>query len=782
MNNSTQSNKSVIIVGTGISGCQAALNLADLGVKVYLIEEYLTNEEKKYDKESSELIDCSSCLKIPIIMGIKDHPNIELIEDAEVIQLNGSPGNFKAVILHKKSGDLEELRKTPCEECHFASSIEGISDLKTCQEYLKSFYTQSPEVVALKILLEKRRIPPCEAECPAHVKAQEYNSLISKEEYKEAIKIIRNRCPLPASIGRICHHPCEIVCNRKDVDEPINICGLKRFVADYVAEHLEDTPEYLEDKKDKKIAVIGSGPSGLTVAFQLARRGYGVTIFEKEAVPGGMLRLGVPSYRLPPQFLDKDIEYIQKYGVEIKTETPIGTPGLTIKDLLQEYNAVYIGVGLQQSRKLNIEGEELENIEYAIEFLKKCKFKQKINIGKKVLIIGGGDVAIDVARSALRKGAKEVRMVMLESEDIIPAKPWEVQEAKEEGIIFTVSRGPKRFIGKDGKVTGLETLICSSVFDENGRFNPVFEACTEEIFEADMIIVSVGQMADLEFIDKSIKIERGIVVNPNTFQTTMEGVFAGGEVVTGPGSAINAIATGNKAAIVIERYLKGEDISKITETIPDYQENEIIKLDQIPGFDRIEKDSRREIELIPPKERKHNFKEITIGLNVDTAIEEANRCLSCGVCKECLENVKKCVARSIDHKTGKNVSYLDIDGVILSSGESWLFCYDLRRNTDYRWRIINPIAVIEESKCIGCGDCTDACLFDAIERIKTLIEYNSVRDSIIPSLSLIRYKSKVKSEFCKGCGACIEVCPVGAINFQYFTTKDLSKILFSNTL
>ncbi|MHA1342969.1 MAG: NAD-binding protein [Promethearchaeota archaeon] len=185
MNNSTQSNKSVIIVGTGISGCQAALNLADLGVKVYLIEEYLTNEEKKYDKESSELIDCSSCLKIPIIMGIKDHPNIELIEDAEVIQLNGSPGNFKAVILHKKSGDLEELRKTPCEECHFASSIEGISDLKTCQEYLKSFYTQSPEVVALKILLEKRRIPPCEAEFLPMLRLKNITLLFQKKNTRK---------------------------------------------------------------------------------------------------------------------------------------------------------------------------------------------------------------------------------------------------------------------------------------------------------------------------------------------------------------------------------------------------------------------------------------------------------------------------------------------------------------------------------------------------------------------------------------------------------------------
>jgi NADPH-dependent glutamate synthase beta subunit-like oxidoreductase/Pyruvate/2-oxoacid:ferredoxin oxidoreductase delta subunit len=767
-----EESNSILIVGAGIGGCQAALDLANLGFKVYLVE-----RKPYYGEESYPTNDCSVCLHAPEIIGVEGNPNIEVITNAEIISLEGKPGNFRALIEKRPEGRSKD-QSVICDECFQQSLLQGADDSETHD--IKTIYPQFPEMFSLKILLEHRRIPPCENECPAHVKAQEYNSLISKSEYLEALNLIRDRCPLPSVIGRICHHPCETVCNRSEIDEPVNICGLKRFVADHVRTNLEDKIEYLEGKKDKRIAIVGSGPSGLTVAYQLARRGYTVTVFERELVPGGMLRLGVPDYRLPLDILNADIDYIKKYGVDIKTSTSIGSPGLTIKDLKKEYDAVYIGVGLQASRKLNIEGENLGNIQYAVEFLKKCALGEKLNVGKKVIVIGGGDVAVDCARSVLRKGAEEVQMVMLESEDIIPAKSWEVEEAREEGIIFNVSRGPKKFIGKNGKVTGLETLECSSVFDKDGRFNPILEACTEVIFDGDMVIVAISQAGDLAFLDKEIKIERGIAVNKNNFQTSMEGVFAGGEVVTGPGSAIQAISIGNKAAIVIDKYLKGEDISKITETIPDYNKDEIIKIEDMEGIERVQQESRNDISLISPATRINNFDEIASGFDEKTAIKEAKRCLSCGICRECLENVKACVARSLDHEESKDAFAINVNSVMLSPGESWLLCYDLRKGTNYRWKVMSPVAIIDDEKCIGCGDCIDVCLFQAIDRVETLVEYKSVRDFANPSLSLIRYKSNIISQACKGCGACVGICPVGAITLKYFSNQEIANVIQSS--
>jgi len=753
--------KAVLVVGAGIGGCQAALDLADSGYKVYLVDKHPSIEEALIKSEMTFLIkDCSTCL-IPLkFVGVDKHPNIELIPNAEVVSLEGKPGNFKATI-SKTSTDLLKEKSNVLAECVQQCAVQIPDELPY------------PQDTALKILIEERRIPPCEDACPAHVKSQEYIDLIAKEEYKQSLNLIRERCPLPAVIGRICTHPCEDVCNRGDIDEVVNICGLKRFVADYIRENFEEEINLLEDKKKEKVAVVGSGPSGLTVAYHLARHGYPVTIFERESVTGGMLRLGVPDYKLPPDILNADIEHIKKYGVEIKTNTPVGPSGQSIKDLCKEFNAVYIGVGLQNSRKLNIEGEDLENITYGIEFLKKCSLGEDLTVGKKILVIGGGDVAVDVARSALRKGAEEVHMIMLESEDIIPAHSWEVEEAREEGIIFHTSRGPKRFLGKGGKVKGIETLICTSVFDEDGSFNPVFEACSEEIVEGDMAIVTIGQTYDLDFLDKEIKVARGIEINDNNFQTSMAGVFAGGEIVTGPGSAIEAIATGNKAAIAIEKYLKGEDISSIQDTIPDYKEEDLATIEDISKIERISHEPRKNNKFISPDERKKTFKEFTIGMDEATALEEAERCLSCGICTECFRHVNACIGVPISYEQSEDTSIINIESVILSPGEAWLVCYHLRKGTSYRWKILSPIALVDEEKCIGCGQCRETCIFETIDKVETLVEFKAIRDAFESSIALNRFKSRVNSEICTGCGTCITICPVGAISFKYFPNQQI---------
>ncbi len=757
--------KAVLVVGAGIGGCQAALDMADSGYKVYLIDKYPSIEEALRKSETTFSIkDCSNCLYPSKFVGVDKHPNIELIPNAEVVSLEGKPGNFKATIRRASTNLLKE-KNNILSECVQKCEVQIPDELPY------------PQDTALKILVEERRIPPCENGCPAHVKSQEYIDLIAKEEYEQSLNLIRERCPLPAVIGRICPHPCEDVCNRGEIDEVVNICGLKRFVADYVRENIIEKINILEDKKKEKVAIVGSGPSGLTVAYHLARRGYPVTIFERESVAGGMLRLGIPDYRLPPDILNADIEHIKKYGVEIKTNTPVGSSGQSLKDLRKNFNAVYIGVGLQNSRKLNIEGEDLENITYGIEFLKKCSLGKDLIIGKIILVIGGGDVAVDVARSALRKGAEEVHMIMLESEDIIPAHSWEVEEAREEGIIFHTSRGPKRFLGEGGKVKGVEMLICTSVFDEDGRFNPVFEACSEGIVEGDMVIVAIGQTYDLDFLDKEIKGGRGIEINNNNFQTSMAGVFAGGEIVSGPGSAIEAIAAGNKAAIAIEKYLKGEDISSIQDTIPDYKEEDLATIDDISKIERILHEPRKNNKIISSDERKKTFKEITIGMDKNIALEEAERCFSCGICTECFRYVNACIGVPLSYEQSEDTSIINIESVILSPGEAWLVCYQLRIGTNYRWKILSPIASVDEKKCIGCGQCRDICIFEAINKIETLVEFKAIRDAFESSIALNRYKSEVNSEKCIGCGACITICPVGAMSFKYFPTQQIPSII-----
>ena len=748
---------SVLVVGSGIDGIQASISLANSGLKVYLIEKGPLTRTTS-NQEKILVRDCTTC-PIPLkFAGLNGYNNIELIRNADIVNLEGEPGKFKATI-YKKSISQSETINTEDNDCINQCPFVDILKNKDKIKKLDSKNSLFSDIAPLKILIEKRRIPPCENACPAHVKSQDYVDLIIKGQYKESLNVIRERCPLPSVIGRVCPHPCESACNRGDIEEPVNICGLKRFVADHIRETSTEEITFLEEKKEKKVAVVGSGPAGLTVAYHLGRLGYPVTIFEKSPVAGGMLRLGIPDYRLPPEILQADIDHIKRYGVKIKLNSPVGPPGNTIDDLLRDFDAVFIGVGLQLARELKIEGSNLENVLYGIDFLKKCGMGEEVTVGKNVLVIGGGDVAVDVARTALRKGAEEVHMVTLESEEILPAHPWEVTEAREEGIVFHTSLGPDKFVGENGKVIGLETIVCESVYDDQGRFNPVFGACSEDMLKCDMVFVTIGQAADLSFLDKEINVGRGIEIDRGNFQTSKDGVFAGGEVVTGPGAAIDAIATGNKAAIVINQFLKGEDISSV-KTIPDFIEEDLVTFEELKRRERIEPEPRKNPKHIPPDKRKTNFKEFALNWDENLAIAEANRCLSCGICCECTDNVKKCVANSINASQFDETISIDIDKVILTPGE-WLSCFDLRKLTDYRWEIINPIAHVDTALCIGCNRCADTC------------NYNSVGVKYEDGFNI----SKVDPQLCKGCGDCVAECPGEAIYMNRFGKDRIEQII-----
>lgn len=669
---------SALVIGAGIGGCQAALDLANSGIKVYLVEKNpsIGGVMAQLDK-TFPTNDCSMCILAPKLVAVDRNPNIELITYSDVQSVKGNAGNFN-VTINKRTRYIIEDKCTGCGECIQQCPVQMPDEFNQGLNDRKAMYLQFPQAVPFKTLIDKRGVSPCRDACPAHINTQGYVRLISKGKYQEALDLIRERCPLPSVIGRICPHYCEDACNRKEIDEAVNICGLKRFVADHVRENFEEKITFLEDKKEEKVAIIGSGPSGLTVAYHLARRGYPVTIFEKEPVAGGMLRVGIPDYRLPPEILEADIDHIKKYGVEIRTNACIG-PDLTFNELKKQgYKTIFISTGLQKSQEMKIEGAELKNVLYGIEFLKNLNLSiETPNIKEKIVaVVGGGDVAMDAARSALRLGAKKVIIIYRRSEKELPASKEEIEMAKEEGIEFQFLTNPVKIYGEKSKrVSEVECIRMElGEIDASGRRRPVPIKNSEFKMKIDTVIMAIGQQADFSLLQAAcqdeLEIESSnlIQINKNTFETNIPGIFAGGEIVKGPGSAIEAIAIGNKAAMILEKYLKDEPITEDIETIPDYCEEDVIGIDDIENIERFSCQERRSCDICAPDERILNFNEETITMSEQEAIEEANRCLNCASCCECFECVRACMANAVDHTLTDELISINVGAIILALG------------------------------------------------------------------------------------------------------------------
>jgi NADH-quinone oxidoreductase subunit F len=414
------------------------------------------------------------------------------------------------------------------------------------------------------------------------------------------------------------------------------IRSLKRFAADRYFETVTDPPPPFPKTQNQKVAIVGAGPTGLTCAFYLARMGYPVTIFEALPVGGGMLMVGVPQFRLPREVVQKEIEYIENRGVEIRYNAPVGA-NFTLNDIKnQGYDAIFIGAGAQKSQKVGVPGEEegLRGLFYGLNFLRDTKLEKEIDIGKQVVVIGGGNVALDAARSALRlpggiDGEREVHVVCLEAMDEMPAFEEEIEEAIDEGVYIHNSVGINRIISEDGKVTGIETMACESVFDEQGKFSPTYCPDTEGFFPADTVIMSVGQAPDLSFLPPDSELERTkwetLAVDPNTLSTNIPGVFAGGDFVTGPTFIIESIAAGRRGAAAIDKYLR-KDTSRVV--FIDERDAEPAAMDE--ELKDVEEEKQRvKMPVAPPEDRVHDFREIELGFSEEKAREEAKRCLRC---------------------------------------------------------------------------------------------------------------------------------------------------------
>ena len=671
----TQSSKdpigAVLVVGAGIGGIQTSLDLAESGFKVYLLEKNLSigGTMAQLDK-TFPTNDCSMCIMSPKLVDAGRHRNIQILTNAKVEKVEGAPGHFK-VRIQKKA------RYVTIEDCKACGDCVKVCPVKIPNDYEQGLITRAAiyqlfaQAMPSAYGIDKRGTPPCRATCPIHVNAQGYIALISIGKFEEALALVRQKNPFPGITGRICTHPCESVCRRKDVgtnrnrvERAVAIDGLKRFVSDYEKEDKTDLT--IPQENGKKVAIVGAGPAGLLAAYDLKKMGYSVTIFEALPVAGGMLAVGIPEYRLPRTALNKEIGYLLRMGVELKLNTPIGSK-LTLQDLkAQGYEAIFIATGAHQSRKLGLEGEEAQGILHAVDFLRKVALGESVKIGERVVVVGGGNAAIDAARTAFRLGAKEVTIAYRRTRAEMPAQEEEIEEAEHEGIKIEYLTAPTRLLIEKNKIKGMECCRMQlGDLDESGRPRPVPIPESEFKIEADTIIPAISQSSDLSFLNRKdgIKTTRwgGIEADPLTLETSVNGVFAGGDVVTGPQTYIDAMGAGRKAAISIDRYLKGEDLKVGREE--EGPQKDYIKID----IDGVEYRERTPMTALPLKERK-NFNEVNLGLREEDVIREAERCLQCGGCSECLECIKACEAKAIDHWMKDEQLEIEVGSIILSPG------------------------------------------------------------------------------------------------------------------
>lgn len=464
---------------------------------------------------------------------------------------------------------------------------------------------------------------PCRAACPAMTDVPRYVRLVAEGKFAEATAVVRERVPFPGVLGYVCFHPCEDACRRGEVNEAISICAIKRFAAE------NDTGLWKQNltkprPTGKRVAIAGSGPAGLTAAYFLARRGHAVTVFEAAAEPGGMMRYGIPRYRLPRELLDQEIAEIVTHGVEIRTNARIGDH-VSFTELRRDYDAVFLAVGASQSKKIPLEGSELDGVLWGVDFLRDAAQNSQpaMPLGR-VLVIGGGNVAIDAAMTARRLGAGDVQMACLEKRDEMPAFDTEISAAEEEGIRIHTSWGPKKVLGDTGRITGIQLERCTTVFDEEKRFNPRYDESVTTVFECDTVIIAIGQTTDLTFLDGTIE-TRGATVRAedSTLTTNLQGVFAGGEVAVGPSSVIHAIAAGRRAAIAMDKFLGG------TGCIDEKFTNEGYGSPHIGRDGNFALSPRVEMLTLPLSDRVAGFGVIQLGYGEAQARAEALRCLQC---------------------------------------------------------------------------------------------------------------------------------------------------------
>jgi heterodisulfide reductase subunit A len=591
--------------------------------------------------------------------SVRSHENIELMSYSEVVDVSGYVGNFK-VQIKRKARYVDEAKCTGCGECSNVCPVELASEFNEGLSKRKAIYIPFPQAIPNIATIDKRGYPPCRFACPAGVNAQGYIALISQGKLKEALEVVRRTIPFAGVVGRVCNHPCETDCERAKVDESMSIRTLKRFIADYELKVGREKAIPVELIKKDKVAIAGSGPAGLACAYDLVRKGYPVTVFEAMPMAGGLLRYGIPEYRLPKKVLDNEIDYIKELGVEIKTNAPLTDPGQVFE---QGYKAIFLGTGAGVSQKMGIPGEDTKGVIHALDFLKQANSGAKVSLGNRVAVIGGGNAAIDSARVAWRLGAKEVTLVYRRSRDEMPAAAGEVDEAEREGIRLHILATPVRILSQGSRLTGIEcTRMELGEADASGRRRPIPVKGSEFTIDVDNVIIAIGQMVDKAGLPEELDYTGWgtLSVDPVTLETNISGIFAGGDVVAGPGDVIASIAAGKEAAESIDRYLSGTDLRQ-------GRPEQITKVKEV-SKEGVVKKARATMPMLESDKRAGSFAEVELGFDEKTAIEEAKRCLNCAACSECMECEKACEAQAINHQMEDEIVEVDVGSIIVATG------------------------------------------------------------------------------------------------------------------
>jgi heterodisulfide reductase subunit A-like polyferredoxin len=655
----------VMVVGGGIAGIQASLDLAESGYKVYLVESRsaIGGKMSQLDK-TFPTNDCAMCIISPKLVEAGRHLNIELLPLTQVLSVEGEPGRF-SVTVRENPRFVDMDKCTACGECAKVCPIEIPNLFDEGLQARKAAYKLYPQAMPGAYAIEKKGTAPCKATCPAHVSVQGWIALMNEGRYAEAIELFKKEHPFPGICGRVCHHPCESACTRSNLDQPLGIQYLHRFLADW---DMQQANPYLPEKKaprNQKVAIIGSGPAGLACAYFLAIEGYEVTVFEEQPILGGMLTLGIPEYRLPRAIIDAEIQTIRDLGVEFKTGVAVGRD-ITIGQMRQEgYKAFFVAIGSQECKALGIEGEGYTGVLPGVEYLRRVNLGDKIFLGDRVAVIGGGNVAMDAVRTALRTGSKRPFIIYRRSEQEMPASPDEIAECRDEGIEIMTLTNPVRVIAEKNRVVAIECIkMRLGEPDAGGRRRPEPIPGSEFSIEVDALVPAIGQESDWACLTDECACTLSdwgtMKVDGRTLQSDDPDIFAGGDAVSGPATVVEAIQAGKEAAVSIGRFIQGEDLAA-------GRDKHFEAVHDVPLIDRPRLE-RQKMPHMAAGQRVAGFAEVQLGFDEAQAKSEAERCLACGLCSECYQCVKACLAGAIDHEQSALERTIAVGAVVLAPG------------------------------------------------------------------------------------------------------------------
>ena len=640
----------VVVVGSNVAAMQTALTLAQMGIAVKLI---VNSAALSWNSVTSDILDKSSLdqrFVWPLLLRAASHPLITLYTSSEVESIEGKKGSFKIQVVQHPRYVYEDVC-SGCGHCQVECSATVTSLLK--DQRITHSAIHSPFLGAKAIpsayVIDKNGFAPCHVACPLGINVQGFVSLLANSKVDRALALINEVAPLGGILGRVCRHPCEVNCNRAKIDSPVSVRALHRYAADNALGGIIYERKFPAGSCDGRIAIVGSGPAGLMAAWELTRLGYSPTVFESHGVIGGMLATGIPRFRLPREVREKEIEAIKNLGVDIRTGITVGRDVDFAYLKERGYQAFFLSIGTQRNNKLNIPGEELEGVVDCMSLLLSLNLMVDTFVGSNIVVIGDGNTAIDSARTVIRRNKRSVQILSWTVLEELTAAEEEVEEALQEGVLIEYRTVPVEILGDGARVTGIRcqrTRLTEEIM-ANGCHRPEPIPGTDFVVDADHVVVAIGQSPDASQLNMeglAVDSEAGVIkVNPLTLETTIPGVFAGGDCVTGPNNVVEAMAAGLRAAESIDRYIQGRDLEAGRSLEPPAVAEVDIETIEIPPYERAS------MPVIGMRKRISSFEETTMGLSTEAAQREAQRCLSCALCSQCMECVRVCELDAVFH-------------------------------------------------------------------------------------------------------------------------------------